>query len=306
MKIPHCSENRQEECSKMNSLTFVVLFWYIFHIYISYLYMIYIILLLTCSDVSQWKMFKISSLWAVLGGEVTFWHWFGMKNGLNNPSFLQNINSTFQPGLGMIIFLLLQVFSLIKKEIINVMIYTWVPYIFARLSDGEIASSLLMAPVEMLRNELCLITSFHQESAKIWAEGKQTFPQELHSAPTAWWEPGLTLPAAILPEDVTAVYTKTLRGGQSQTNLKYFSTAHPLPSHKVSEWGITYKKVIKMQNQTETWGHPTFSVLLCAELCRPPALLWSICPKPGHCRCFPATSTAFAGWRWMNGTGHSS
>lgn len=115
MKIPHCSENRQEECNKMNSLTFVVLFWYIFHVYISYLYVIYIILLLTCSDVSQWKMFKISSLWAVLGGEVTFWHWFGMKNGLNNPSFLQNINSTFQPGLGMIIFLLLQIFSLIKK-----------------------------------------------------------------------------------------------------------------------------------------------------------------------------------------------
>lgn len=218
MKIPHCSESRQEECNKMNSLTFVVLFWYIFHIYISYLYMIYIILLLTCSDVSQWKTFKISSLWAVLGGELTFWHWFGMKNGLDNPSFLQNINSTFQPGLGVIIFLLLQVFSLIKKKKkkkMNVMIYTWVSCIFARLNDGEIASSLLMALVEMLRNELCLIPSFNQESAKIWAEWKQTFPQELHSAPTAWWEPGPTLPPAILPEDVTPVYSKALKGGQS-------------------------------------------------------------------------------------------
>lgn len=70
------------------------------------------------------------------------------------------------------------------------MIYTWTSYIFARLSGGEIASSLLMALVEMLRNGLCLITSFYQESAKIWAEWGQTFPQELHSAPTAKPESG--------------------------------------------------------------------------------------------------------------------
>lgn len=94
------------------------------------------------------------------------------------------------------------------------MICTWASYILARLSDGEIASSLLMALVEMLRNELCLITSFYQESVKIWAEWKQTFPQELHSAPTAWWE---QVPHCLqqFPEGVTPVYRKTFRGGQS-------------------------------------------------------------------------------------------
>lgn len=57
--------------------------------------------------------------------------------------------------------------------------------------------------------------------------------------------------------------------------------------------------VVKIQNQTETWCHPTFPALLCAELCRPPALLWTIFPNPEPCR-------SFLWWCWMNGAGHSS